>query len=55
MGFDPTCCKELARIPLDVGERVGKTAKGEVPDKLFHLRTCWALFLAVLFSCVQLD
>jgi len=41
MGFYPTCCKELARIPLDVGERVGKTAKDEAPDKMFHLRPAW--------------
>lgn len=43
MGFCPTCCKKVARISLNVGERVGKTTKDEVPDKMFHLRTYWSL------------
>lgn len=35
--------QESGRISLDVGERVGKTIKDEVPDKMFHPRTYWPL------------
>lgn len=42
-GIYPTLCKKVARISLDMGERVGKTTKDKVPDKMFRLRTYWPL------------